>query len=1095
MVLTLGWPRIDLSGDLALTFEDRVIAQLASLERSLAALEQRVAAIESHQAAEPPSPLPDSAGNAFPSREQHAPTHDAALSLDEKRELLSRMLRGRDEPQAAVAPVLSHPHSVTPEPRSPEPLPAVERSLPAEPPPIAEPPPFVWSVRDEEPAVTSASAQSASRTQQRSPVPQLPPPGVTRKSGPSLESRIGGRWFAVAGAIAVLIALVLFLKLAYSQGWLGRVSPTYRCLTGGVFGLLLLASGELARRKINAWAAVGLFSSGVAGLYASVLAAHGMYDLLSNGAAFLLLAAVSGVGIVTGARTRLPIVSIVSVLGAYLAPILLDAPDPNPYVFPLYMLAVLATGLWLAAWLRTRFRVVGAVVWWGTLILGGVWALDQREPTAAIAIAFLVLSWMMVHASHVVAARTSRVAEESAQPTAWRAFIPRHQMLMFASSFSSSVWAATLCVWLASRTGVVPTWLVPFVLAGMCAGVAFALIPSWSLLREIPRTARERLGVALLAQAGALVIAGTAQATVGISAVPVWCALGLAAIVAGRMIRARALDDYGVVALGIGTLRYFAHDCWRNNLFEPLSRPWGLVVSEALGWGLGIGAAWVGAAALLLWRLGGPSKSRPRPLACAVMGAALLTLMAGVAHPRSEATSVTIVWAALAVLGVLLGNVGRRVMLTELSLGVLAVASAKALLGDSTGVLGDGQRGAHWAGLVFSSWMAVCIALAATCVVTALIVPGRVARRDDHATWGDWIGRGAAALAATFAMVAALHPDALGASIAVYWLMLGVVLILLAPRRPRLLLEAIGLIVLASALARLAVFDALQGLPTDGIAWHGLFLTRWCMAMALGGAAWLLTSVVLSFRTGGSRVDAPMPAVAGAASMLMFGLSVVHPQAAGTAVLWVWIALSWSAFLVSPLRKALKLDWSAAGGALASGLLWMVVYVLPDRNWSGSSYNLLLHPGLWSALLIAGLFMAVAVRGLLSLPELYRMVVRNTAVCLAIVLAWAGTSFEAARVGAAITGEQTVQLAFVSIWWAICAVALIIAGFKANVGAARRAGLALMTVAMLKVVFIDMGGVPQVWRIASFLLLGLLMIGVAMGYSRVAIRWLPRERE
>ena len=44
-----------------------------------------------------------------------------------------------------------------------------------------------------------------------------------------------------------------------------------------------------------------------------------------------------------------------------------------------------------------------------------------------------------------------------------------------------------------------------------------------------------------------------------------------------------------------------------------------------------------------------------------------------------------------------------------------------------------------------------------------------------------------------------------------------------------------------------------------------------------------------------------------------------------------------------------------------------------------------------------------------------------------------------------------------------------------------------------KVVIYDMGGVPQVWRIASFLLLGLTMIGIAAGYSKVANRLRPTQ--
>jgi uncharacterized membrane protein len=38
-------------------------------------------------------------------------------------------------------------------------------------------------------------------------------------------------------------------------------------------------------------------------------------------------------------------------------------------------------------------------------------------------------------------------------------------------------------------------------------------------------------------------------------------------------------------------------------------------------------------------------------------------------------------------------------------------------------------------------------------------------------------------------------------------------------------------------------------------------------------------------------------------------------------------------------------------------------------------------------------------------------------------------------------------------------------------------------------VIVDLQGVPQIWRIASFIGLGLLMLGVAVAYSKVSAIW------
>src|SRR5882724_10393341 len=107
----------------------------------------------------------------------------------------------------------------------------------------------------------------------------------------------------------------------------------------------------------------------------------------------------------------------------------------------------------------------------------------------------------------------------------------------------------------------------------------------------------------------------------------------------------------------------------------------------------------------------------------------------------------------------------------------------------------------------------------------------------------------------------------------------------------------------------------------------------------------------------------------------------------------------------------------------------------------------------------------------------------------AIALIFTSTSLEVARIAASLADEPRVRAAAVSIWWGIFAVLLVGEGFWRRFTPARHAGLALLAVAMGKALILDLQGVPQIWRIASFIGLGLLMLGVAVVYSKVSVIW------
>jgi uncharacterized membrane protein len=107
-------------------------------------------------------------------------------------------------------------------------------------------------------------------------------------------------------------------------------------------------------------------------------------------------------------------------------------------------------------------------------------------------------------------------------------------------------------------------------------------------------------------------------------------------------------------------------------------------------------------------------------------------------------------------------------------------------------------------------------------------------------------------------------------------------------------------------------------------------------------------------------------------------------------------------------------------------------------------------------------------------------------VCGVLILL-ASTS-EVARFAASLSADSTAREAAVSIWWGVFGLGLVVAGFLGAGATIRRAGLALVGVAVAKALLFDLANVRLEGRVASFLGLGLLMLGVAVLYNRIAAR-------
>jgi uncharacterized membrane protein len=86
----------------------------------------------------------------------------------------------------------------------------------------------------------------------------------------------------------------------------------------------------------------------------------------------------------------------------------------------------------------------------------------------------------------------------------------------------------------------------------------------------------------------------------------------------------------------------------------------------------------------------------------------------------------------------------------------------------------------------------------------------------------------------------------------------------------------------------------------------------------------------------------------------------------------------------------------------------------------------------------------------------------------------------------ALADQAMAAQAGLSVYWAIYGVMLVAVGFLTSAPAARRAGLALLCITVLKVLIFDLTNVDAMWRVVSTVGAGLLLIGTSIIYTKLS---------
>jgi uncharacterized membrane protein len=289
------------------------------------------------------------------------------------------------EPSAKPEPVIEpQPETMTPEP--PLYVPPVPEAVTTE---IAAPP---------EPPIREVVELKQTDRWIRQTEPSIPAPEPTvqasgRSGGLDLETLIGGRWFNLIGTAAVILGVGFFLKLAFDQGWIG---PTGRVMIGIVIGIGMLVGGDRLTVRGYRTYAQGLFGGGIAILYLSIFAAFARYQIIGQLPAFALMSMVTATAALLAARYDALAIAVLGLIGGFLTPVMLSTGKDNEAGLFSYV-ALLDLGVLAVAYFK-QWRALNYLAFGATVLMAAAWMNEWYEPAKLWTTMFFFTAFFVIFA-------------------------------------------------------------------------------------------------------------------------------------------------------------------------------------------------------------------------------------------------------------------------------------------------------------------------------------------------------------------------------------------------------------------------------------------------------------------------------------------------------------------------------------------------------------------------------------------------------------------------------------------------------------------------------------------------------------------------
>ena len=367
-----------------------------------------------------------------------------------------------------------------------------------------------------------------------------------------------------------------------------------------------------------------------------------------------------------------------------------------------------------------------------------------------------------------------------------------------------------------------------------------------------------------------------------------------------------------------------------------------------------------------------------------------------------------------------------------------------------------------------------------------------------------------------------------GMSLGVAWLGGAAALIALTPMGARLKYAEVGAGLIGAASLRLILVDLLGLRLTDLDAW--MAATPMLNAPTLMGGAILVACAFLLWMDrrwhAATQRDDERPLIAVRSFMALLLLIIlsfeidravmIYERAGGAAAAerWsdmqlasLWLTLMWGlsgvmAALLALRQRSERLLNAGVAVAVVAGAVWL--------TWDTLFYRIMVGVGtapvLFNAQCMVGVLLAIGLgivarftlrdlrngeeRGVLNANG---DLGRASMIIIALTGLWLGSleidrffNPETSTIANAAMARQT----GLSIYWGVYGIAMVVIGFAARTAMSRYAGLGLLAATLLKVLLVDMGDVEYIYRVMSFIGVGLLFVLTSIAYAKLSPRLL-----
>ena len=317
-------------------------------------------------------------------------------------------------------------------------------SVTAEDEPVVAPEPIVANTETESEPDTEIAASSIPVVAKATP--EAPPKAFVfrQETMDAFSSWLKENWVLAAGAASLSLAGIFLVQYGAERGYL---TPFWRVMAAIAFGGLLLTGGEVIRRRFGGdtsgatqFLPSALSGAGLITLFAAVLSARMLYDLITPGQAFAGLAMVSAIGVVFGWYYG-PVLTVVGILGATSAPYLIGGSSESTWVLQYYFALIALAALAIDTLKRWAWvSVLGLLA-----TLGSIWFifLAAGQPVHFIAAVLIVAG------GAIMIPQRRLLPDHSGAPVAgliWKALPEFPTRLSFGATLNASAAALAVAV-------------------------------------------------------------------------------------------------------------------------------------------------------------------------------------------------------------------------------------------------------------------------------------------------------------------------------------------------------------------------------------------------------------------------------------------------------------------------------------------------------------------------------------------------------------------------------------------------------------------------------------------------------------------------